>query len=119
MNYTKLTINGVDYGLKFGMVSDRYLSEKLQGKYCFNGEDITEIGIAHILYAGHLNNCAIKDESPTLTFESLVDFIESSLNDEEQMLKIGAAIKVWSDVQVSRQVTETDKKKQSTKKSKS
>ena len=118
MNYTKLKLKDKEIGLKFGMVSDRYLSEKLAGGYCFNGDDITEIGLAHIIYGGYINNCALKDIAPELTFEQVVDFIEESINDSDTMLAIGAVVKVWSDVQIARNGGEEAKKK-TTKKLKS
>lgn len=114
MNYTRLTIAGKDYGLKFGMYSARYLSDKLSNGYCFVGDNITEIGIAHVLYAGYLNNCAVKDEPSELTFEQIVEYIEGSLTNQEVMDAIAAAIKVWSDSQLIKAAAETETKKKKT-----
>jgi hypothetical protein len=120
MNYTKLKLNDKEIGLKFGMVSDRYLSEKIPNGYCFNGDDITEIGIAHIIYGGYINNCAIKDAAPEITFEAIVDFIEASVTNDEVMLEIGQVIKVWSEVQIERNGVKIEEaKKKTTKKLKS
>jgi hypothetical protein len=119
MNYTRITINQKEVGIKFGMVSDRYLFEKLKSPYCFSGEDLTEIGYAHIIFSGYLNNCAHKDIALELTFEDIVDHIETSIKDADKMAAISAAIKIWSESQAARNgVEEEPKKKLATKKSK-
>lgn len=118
MNYTKLTINDQSIGLKFGMYSARYLSDKLQNGFCFQGDQITEIGIAHVVYSGYLNNCAVKDEAPTLTFEQIVDFVEGSIQDKDKVEALTSVIKVWSESQIIAQAAEDTKKKTPSKKSK-
>jgi hypothetical protein len=100
MNYTKLTINDQDVGLKFGMHAARYLAAKFSGAACFDGDTITEIGISHIIYGGYLNNCAVKDIAPSLSFEDIVDFVESSVGDSAKVSNIAEAVKVWSDCQI-------------------
>lgn len=96
MNYCTLTIDGKKIGLKFGMASFRYLSEgKLVEGKSFNGNEINEIGISHILYSGYWNNCLVKDVDPEMTFEDFVNYVENSLvrNNDEIM----HAMKIWSE----------------------
>jgi hypothetical protein len=100
MNTTKITINSHDVVLKFGMRAAKYLESKLSSKYFFDGENITEIGMAHVIYGGHLNYCAVKDEPEIVTFEQIVDFIESSLTNKDAIQEITDAIKLWVDVQM-------------------
>jgi hypothetical protein len=88
MNTTKITINSHDVVLKFGMRAAKYLQTALQSKYCGDGDELTEIGIAHIFYAGHLNDCAIKNVPESYSVEFFVDFIESSLLDKEALEEI-------------------------------
>ena len=118
MNYTTIQINDTNIGLKFGMHSARYLAEKLQNPYCFQGDEITEIGIAHVLYAGYINNCAVKDIAPSLTFEGVVDFVESCIGDSDKAAALTNVIKVWSESQIVKTATEEAKKKTPLKKSK-
>lgn len=119
MNYTKLTINQTEVGLKFGMHSARYLSEKLANGFCFAGEQITEIGIAHVIYAGYLNNCAIKDIHPELTFEQVVDHVESCIGNDDKVNALAGVIKVWTESQIVSQSVEDTKKKTTSRKLKS
>lgn len=119
MNYTKLTINETEVGLKFGMYSARYLAEKLINPYCFDGDQITEIGIAHVVYGGYINNCAVKDIHPELTFEQVVDFVESSIGSDDRVNALAHVIKVWSESQIVKSTVEESKKKKSSPKSKS
>ena len=110
MNYTKLKLQETEIGLKFGMYSARYLSEKLTNGFCFDGDQITEIGIAHVVYSGYINNCAIKDQVPEVTFEQVVDFVESSIGDEDKVNALAHVIKVWSEAQLLK-AEDTKKKK--------
>lgn len=118
MNYTRITISGQEIGLKFGMYSARYLADKLQNGYCFVGDNITEIGIAHVVYSGYLNNCAVKDAPAALTFEDIVDFVEGSVKDQDRVAALASVIKVWSDCQIIQAAGEETKKKSPSKKSK-
>lgn len=117
MNYTTINIENKEVGLKFGMYAARYLSSKLTNGFCFEGESITEIGIAYVLYAGYLNNCAIKDIKPELTFERVVDFVEECSKDADKVATLTDVIKVWTDVQFTpKESTEVTKKKRTSKK---
>lgn len=115
MNYCTLTIDGKKIGLKFGMASFRYLSEgKLVEGKSFNGNEINEIGISHILYSGYWNNCLVKDVDPEMTFEDFVNYVENSLvrNNDEIM----HAMKIWSEndfIKSKQPEIETPKKKSS------
>lgn len=100
------------------MYSARYLADKLTNGYCFNGDEITEIGIAHVIYSGYLNNCAVKDEKPALTFEGVVDFVESCIGNDDKVAALTSVIKVWSECQIIKSATEDTKKKTPLKKSK-
>lgn len=96
MNYTTITINGTKIGLKFGMASFRYLSDKFVEGKAYTNNELNEIGIAHILYSGYYNNCLIKDAEIEHSFESFVDFIEANLNNEDVLNSIKDIIQIWS-----------------------
>lgn len=114
MNYTTITIENKEIGLKFGMYSARYLSDKLTNGFCFIGDEITEIGIAHLIYSGYINNCAVKDEKPDMTFEQVVNFVESSVTDPDKVNNLANVVKVWADLQL-KSTGEAKKKKVSKK----
>lgn len=96
MNYTTITINGEKIGLKFGMASFRYLSEKFSNNKAIENNELNEIAIAQIIYSGYYNNCLVKEVEPTLTFENFVDFIEANILNAEVIEKIKEVISVWS-----------------------
>jgi hypothetical protein len=96
MNYTTITIEGNKIGLKFGLASFRYLKDKFVEGRAFQNDELTEIGIAHILYSGYYNNCLIKDSEIKLTFEYFVDFIESNLTNTEVFEQIKLVLDIWS-----------------------
>jgi len=96
MNYTTITIKDTKIGLKFGMASFRYLSDKfIEGK-AYSNNELNEIGIAHILYSGYYNNCLIKDVEIEHSFEYFVDFIEANLSNEVVLSQIKDIIQIWS-----------------------
>lgn len=96
MNYTTIEIEGKTIGLKFGMASFRYLQGKLKSEISFNGNELTEIGFAQILYSGYFNNCIIKDVVPEYNFEFFVDFVEKNLNNSIVLDKIKNVIELWT-----------------------
>jgi len=71
MNYTTITINGTKIGLKFGMASFRYLSDKFVEGKAYTNNELNEIGIAHI-------------------------FIEANLTNEDVLSEIKDIIQIWS-----------------------
>jgi hypothetical protein len=77
------------------MYSARYLADKLTSSFCFVGDEITEIGISHVVYAGYLNHCAVKDEKPVLTFENVVDFVEQSIGDTDKVKQLTDITALW------------------------
>lgn len=114
MNYTQIEIEGKKIGLKFGMASFRYLQNKFIDGVSFNGNELNEIGIAHIIYSGYYNNCLIKDEVPFILFEEFVDFIESNLKNDVILEEIKRIIGIWSEndfIKSTQEVKEETKKK--------
>jgi hypothetical protein len=114
MNYTTITINGEKVGLKFGMYSFRYLSEgRFVEGLSFANNQLTEIGIAHILYSGYINNCVVKDtKDPKYTFEDFVDFIEKNIQNEEVLIEVKKILEVWAASEfIKGKKTDTAKKK--------
>ena len=83
MNYTTITINDQKVGLKFGMPSFRYLSEKFKEGISYNDREINEFGISQIIYAGYYNNCLVKEILPEIKFEQIVDFVESNFKNQD------------------------------------
>ena len=97
MNYTTITINDQKVGLKFGMASFRYLSDKFKDGFSFENGEINEIGISHLVYSGYYNNCLVKNVLPEMTFENLVDYVESNIMKDEFLEELKNIIKVWGE----------------------
>lgn len=116
MNYTTILIDNKKIGLKFGMASFRYIQQKIEQGKIFNGEDLNEISIAHILYSGYYNNCIVKDINLDLTFENIIDWIENNLKDPLFMETITEVIKIWSDSDLIKSNQEIVEDKKPTKK---
>jgi hypothetical protein len=120
MNYTTITINDQKVGLKFGMASFRYLSDKFKDGISFENGELNEIGVAHLVYSGYYNNCLVKGVLPELTFENLVDYVETNIMKNEFLEELKNIIKVWgesdmikSNVAATQEVDDKAKKKSS------
>ena len=120
MNYTTITINDQKVGLKFGMASFRYLSDKFKDGISFENGELNEIGVAHLVYSGYYNNCLVKGVLPEMTFENLVDYVETNIMKNEFLEELKNIIKVWgesdmikSNVAQTEQVEPEAKKKSS------
>jgi hypothetical protein len=120
MNYTTITINDQKVGLKFGMASFRYLSDKFKDGISFENGELNEIGVAHLVYSGYYNNCLVKGVLPEMTFENLVDYIEANIMKAEFLEELKNIIKVWgesdmikSNVAQTEELDEKAKKKSS------
>lgn len=113
MNYCTINFNDNKLGLKFGMASFRYLEGKFVEGKAFKGNELNEIGIAHILYSGYYNNCLVKEIEPSYEFADFVDYIEMNLKNDEAMLEVKNAIDIWSQsdfIKQTQQVEEAKKK---------
>lgn len=106
MNYTSIIINGQKVGIKFGMASFRYLSDKFAIGNAYHNNELTEIGIAYIVYSGYYNNCIVKEEEPILSFSDIVDWVEQSLVNGEQSKDIVEVINLWASNDFIRKKTE-------------
>ena len=103
MNYTTITINDKKVGLKFGMASFRYISDKLKDGITFENGEINEIGIAHLIYSGYHNNCLVKGVLPEITFETLLDYIEANIMKQDFIDELKEIIKVWGESDMIKQ----------------
>jgi hypothetical protein len=120
MNYTTITINDQKVGLKFGMASFRYLSDKFKDGISFENGELNEIGVAHLVYSGYYNNCLVKGVLPEMKFENLVDYIEANIMKNEFLEELKTVINVWgesdmikSNVAAAEEVDDKAKKKSS------
>ena len=116
MNYTTITIDQDKIGLKFGMASFRYLSDKFVQGVAFDTNQLNEIGIAYIIYSGYYNNCLVKGVETTLSFENIVDYIESNLTNNDFLDELKKVMEVWTNsdlIRKTQEKTQEPKKKTS------
>jgi hypothetical protein len=102
------------------MASFRYLSDKFKDGISFENGELNEIGVAHLVYSGYYNNCLVKGVLPEMTFENLVDYVETNIMKNEFLEELKGIIKVWgesdmikSNVAAAEEVDDKAKKKSS------
>lgn len=104
----QITIDGQLVVLKFGLPALRRIAQRAATMELITGNQYNELGITHILYAGYVNACAMKDLPATIPFESFYEFVDE-FQDETVKNEIVAAIRSFED---SKYVSEAfDKKK--------
>lgn len=103
MNYITLTIYEEKLGLKFGMASFRYLQDKFVSGKSFVGNELNEIGIAHIIYSGYYNNCLVKEIDVKYDLEYFIDWIEKNITNQNVLDQIKSIIELWSSNEFIRQ----------------
>lgn len=106
-----ITIGGQRVGLKFGMPALRQIFEKMKQYPMVVGTKSNDIGIAHILFAGYLNFCIMKDEAPVHTFEYFYDYVETIGDAEGSLDEITDALKAFEDSRFVKPIVANDKKK--------
>lgn len=106
-----ITIGGERVGLKFGMPALRRIFEKMQQYDMVAGTKSNDIGIAHVLYAGYLNFCLMKDEAPVHAFEYFYDYVETVGDAEGSTDEIAAALKAFEESRFVKTLVENEKKK--------
>lgn len=109
----QITIDGQPVVLKFGLPALRRIREKAATIEFITGAQYNELGITHILYAGYLNACAMKDLPAAIPFESFYEFVDE-FQDESVKNEIVSAIRAFED---SKYLSEDFSKKKVTKKS--
>jgi len=96
MNYITITVKEEKLGLKFGMASFRYLQDKFVSGKTFIGNELNEIGIAHIIYSGYYNNCLVKEIDVKYDLEYFIDWIENNISNNNILNEIKNVIEMWS-----------------------
>lgn len=105
-----ITIGGQVVRLKFGLPAVRRIFEKMaeiklvdvkDGKESYN-----DVGISHILFAGYLNGCMLKDELPVLLFEDFYEFVEDFSADRVNKEEIIAAIRSFEESRFIRPISD-------------
>lgn len=93
--YYSFDMNGKQIGLKFGLPANRLMwEEMIKNPEIIDGENINELGIVHLILAGHKNNCLLSKTQPVLEFADVLAWVEEAYIDEgkKQILdQIGAA----------------------------
>lgn len=106
----KITIDGREVVLKFGLPAVRRIMEKmLQYPLMQKSEEneiYNDLGLSHILYAGYINGCMMRDEIAELPFELFYTFIEDGADDKAIETHIVAAIKAFEDSKVLKNATD-------------
>lgn len=104
----QITVDGQQVVLKFGLPALRRIYEKMkEHRLVDEAEQYNELGLCHILYAGYVNACAMKDKPATIPFEEFYNYVEGA-DDEAVKEEIISAIRIFED---SKYVKDLHKKK--------
>lgn len=126
--YIALEINGEKVGIKFGLRAVvNYMEQVNSNPLIVDSVSKlpNEIGYSWLVFYGYQNNCLLKGEQPSKTFEFFSDFIEGCFLSTEGIETIKSIGEAFESSIVVKQLTPTDdddplikKKKSTPKKSK-
>lgn len=88
-----ITVQGKPVRLKFGLPAVKRIFEKMADGDFIKDNIYTYTGMAHILYAGYLNSCLLKEATPAMTFEDFYTLIEDYAFDKTNEEEITAALR--------------------------
>lgn len=89
----KITIDGQEVVLKFGMPAIRQIAEKTLTYPLIDDDKYNDTGIAHILFAGYINGCLMYDKLPSITFDRFYELLEGAIDNENTLTEINDAIR--------------------------
>lgn len=110
----QITIAGREVGLKFGMPAIRRIVEKMQEVKMLDGDLANDLGVVHVLYAGYLNHCAMRDTVPDLAFEAFYDYVETAPDSLETFVELKTAVTEFEESRFVKVIVDKDKKKVTT-----
>lgn len=113
--YNTYTIKGETVAIHFGLPAVRMIHENA-AKYPIQNEKgyYNNLGVAHIIYAGYLNACMIRQLVPTFEFTDFYIELEEGFftQDQDNRWKEGInAVAIYSDSFVVKSLLEQEKKR--------
>lgn len=112
-NYSNYVIKDKTVGVHFGLPAVRRINEVTFSITDENGY-YNNLGVAHIVYAGYLNWCMVKEMVPLLAFEDFYTEIEEGFftQDQDDRWKQGIdAVTLYSESFVVKSLLEQQKKR--------
>lgn len=91
----EITIAGQKVGLKFGLPAVRRFFEKAKEYELMKDGKYTDLGLAHLLYAGYLNLCIMKDQAAKFQFEDFYMLLEDAT--EETRIEVIEAVRSFEE----------------------
>lgn len=112
-NYMKIAIDGKEVGLKFGFAQVKEFAIAMANNLAvyFDGDTISPIGIAKLIHTAHRNDCLLKEVEPSITFEQISDWVDSSASDEKKNETLNKVVAVWQESEYTKTWIDNVKKK--------
>lgn len=111
---SEITVAGQKVGLKFGMPAVRRFFEKSKEVLLMADGNYTDLGLAHLTYAGYLNFCIMKDRIPAIEFESFYDLLENP--GEQTKDEMISAVRIFEESKFVKPIVDEKKKEEEKKK---
>lgn len=111
-----ITLNGQAVRLKFGLPAVRRIMEKMVQYKLADDGIYSDLGLSHVLYAGYMNDCIMRDDAPAIAFEVFYDHVENLRDDEAAKIQVQEAVKAFEAsrfVKAAAELVKPDEKKSS------
>lgn len=106
-----ITIAGQKVGLKFGLPALRRVTEKMKEFELLTEGRSNDLGMAHILFAGYLNYCIMREEVPVFQLQPFYEYVESAEDTVESTIELSEAVKSFQESRYVKKAVEGEKKK--------
>lgn len=108
-----IKFNGQEVNLKFGFPQAKEFAMAISENVTayFEGENITNIGIAKLIQTAYKNSCLLKEVKPSITLEQISDWLEENQDSEDFQKEIADVVRVWTESRYTKMWAEEVKKK--------
>jgi len=92
----QITIDGQSVVLKFGLPALRQIVRSYTTTEMLVGDEYSELGITHILFAGYENGCAMENKVSAIPFKKFYEYVEQ-VDDEAVKQEIIGAMRAFEE----------------------
>lgn len=111
--YTRITLDGKEYGIKFGYLSFKLITKAKNRSMMFDEDgNPNEIGVAKIIYSGYVNNCDNKN-TEAMPFDDFSKLFDKMITEDGGVDAATEIIKVWTESKDVQELIEKNIEKKS------
>lgn len=109
--YAKLTLDGKEYGIKFGYLSFKLITQDRNRSMMFDEDgNPNDMGVTKIIYAGYQNNCVNKN-TEAMPFDEFSRLFDKTVVEDGGVEKVTEIIQLWTESADVKELVEKNQEK--------